>query len=67
MAKDCVILAICRLTLQFDESPHHGAFPKIQILAVEGLLSGTALARYPDVMRGGFAVKSAQVKEKDGD
>jgi hypothetical protein len=54
------------LTLRLDESPYHGACHKIQIFTIEGLLSGTELARYPDLMRSGF-VKSAQVKEKDGD
>lgn len=50
----------------YYESPFYGAFPKIQILTVEGLLSGSESARYPDLSRGGLSFKKAKVEEKKG-
>jgi site-specific DNA-methyltransferase (adenine-specific) len=41
-----------------------GAFPKIQILTIEGLLDGSVGPRYPDMARGGLTFKKAK-KEKD--
>ncbi|NOU00700.1 MAG: site-specific DNA-methyltransferase, partial [Gallionella sp.] len=49
----------------YYESPHHGAFPKIQILTIEGLLSGAEQARYPDMSYGGTTFKEA--KKEIGD
>lgn len=49
----------------YYESPHHGAFPKIQILTIEGLLSGAEQARYPDMSYGGTTFKEA--KKEAGD
>ncbi|MGB8516275.1 MAG: site-specific DNA-methyltransferase [Gallionella sp.] len=49
----------------YYESPHHGAFPKIQILTIAGLLSGTEQARYPDMSYGGATFKTA--KQEKGD
>lgn len=49
-------------TAGFYTSPHHGDFPKIQILTVEGLLSGSESAKYPDMALGGLTFKKA-VKE----
>ena len=43
-----------------------GAFPKIQILTVEDLLSGKEGPRYPDMARGGLNFKKAK-KEKGKD
>mgnify|MGYP003374274477 CR=1 FL=1 len=43
----------------YYESPHHGKYPKIQILTIEGLLSGRERPLYPD-MSGGLTFKKAQ-------
>ena len=52
----------------FYESPLTGkAFPKLQILAIEGLLNGTEQARYPDLGRGGLTFKKAKREEKAAD
>ena len=48
------------------ESPHHGPFPKIQILTVEGLLSGAERARWPDLSQGGQTFKAAKTEGKKG-
>jgi DNA modification methylase len=50
----------------YYQSPAGASFPKIQILTIEGLLSGTEQAVYPDLMRGGLTFKKAkrEVKEK---
>jgi DNA modification methylase len=50
----------------YYDSPHMGAYPKIQILTIEGLLSGTEGPRYPDLTRGGLSFKKAKVEEKKG-
>lgn len=49
----------------FYESPAHGAFPKIQILTIEGLLAGREQPRYPDLARGGHTFR--QAKKEGGD
>ena len=41
------------------ESPHHGAFPRIQLLTIAGLLDGTETARWPDMAQGGHNFKAA--------
>lgn len=46
------------------ESPHHGAFPKIQILTIEGLLSGKQRPQFPDMSRGGQTLKKAKKENK---
>ncbi len=43
----------------FYHAPHHGDFPKIQILTVEGLLNGSEFAHYPDLARGGLTFRKA--------
>ena len=48
-------------------SPHSGAFEKIQILTIEGLLNGTESPRYPDLSRGSTSFKQAKVEEEQGD
>ena len=49
----------------FYTSPVTGlAFPKIQILTVDGLLSGAERALYPDLGRGSTTFKKARVEEK---
>ncbi len=50
----------------YYESPWYGAFPKIQILTIEGLLSGLEKPRYPDPSRGALSFKKAKVEEKKG-
>lgn len=49
----------------FYSSPHFGDFPKIQILTIEGLLSGSERPRYPD-MSGGQTFKKASRELKKG-
>ena len=46
------------------ESPNHGAFPKIQILTLEGLMNGTESPRYVDLSRGGVTFKQAKTEKK---
>ena len=46
------------------ESPHHGAFAKIQILTIEGLLDGTERALFPDLAYGGQTFKKAKAETK---
>ena len=46
------------------ESPHHGAFPKVQILTIEGLLSGKERAQYPDMAYGAQTFKHAKAEAK---
>ncbi len=49
------------------ESPHHGAFPKLQILTIEGLLSGKERAQYPDMAYGAQTFKHAKTEDKKTD
>ena len=42
------------------ESPHHGTFPKLQILTIEGLLSGKQRAQFPDMAMGAQTFKHAK-------
>lgn len=44
----------------FYESPHHGQFPRLQILTIEGLLNGTERPRYPDMAAGAHTFKKAK-------
>ncbi len=46
------------------ESPHHGTFPKIQILTIEGLMSGKERPQFPDMSRGGQTLKQAKKENK---
>jgi hypothetical protein len=50
----------------YYQSPAGANFPKLQILTIEGLLTGTEQPIYPDLMRGGLTFKKAkrEVKEK---
>ena len=48
------------------ESPLHGAFPRIQILTIEGLLHGNERARYPDLSMGAQTIKPAKTEPKTG-
>ena len=41
-----------------------GAFPKIQILTIEDLLSGKEKPKYPDLSRGGLSFKKAKVEKR---
>ena len=44
------------------ESPHHGAFAKIQILTIEDLLSGKTRPQFPDLSRGEQTFKKAKME-----
>ena len=46
------------------ESPHHGAFPRIQILSISGLLDGTERPRWPDLSYGEQNFKKAKNEGK---
>jgi len=49
-------------------SPLTGAkFPKLQVLTIEGLLSGTEQARYPRMDAGGLTFKKAKREEKQAE
>lgn len=48
----------------FYESLQHGQFQKIQILTIEGLLSGHEQARYPDLSQGAHTFRKAK---REGD
>ncbi len=50
----------------FYESPNHGAFPKIQILTIEGLVAGNEAPRYPDLARGAISFRQAKTEKKRG-
>jgi site-specific DNA-methyltransferase (adenine-specific) len=54
-------------TAGFYESPHSRAFPKIQVLTVEGLLSGRESPSYPDLSRGGLSFKKAKTEKPQGE
>lgn len=45
-------------------SPTGHDFPKIQILTIEGLISGRERARYPDLSLGGHTFKKARKEQK---
>ncbi len=47
----------------FYESPHHGQFPRLQILTIEGLMLGHERPRYPDMADGGHTFKKAKVEQ----
>ncbi len=51
----------------FYSSPHHGDFAKIQILTIEGLLSGRERPMYPDMARGAQTFKRAKTEPVKGD
>jgi site-specific DNA-methyltransferase (adenine-specific) len=46
------------------ESPHHGAFPRIQILTIQGLLDGTERPHWPDLSFGEQNFKKAKSEGK---
>ncbi|MDR0578246.1 MAG: restriction endonuclease [Candidatus Accumulibacter sp.] len=48
------------------ESPHHGAFSRIQILTIEELLNGKRPA-WPDLSQGGMTFKKAKREEESAD
>ena len=49
----------------YYESKLGTSYPKIQILTIEGLLSGQQKAEYPDLARGGLTFKKSKPVEKD--
>ena len=48
----------------FYDSPHHGQFPKIQILTIEGLLAETERLKFVDMSYGAQTFKAAKVQER---
>ena len=48
------------------ESPHHGGFPRIQIITIAGLLDGTQRPRWPDLSFGEQNFKKAKAEKKSG-
>ena len=49
----------------YYESPITGvAFPKVQILTIEGLMEGKERAQFPDLSAGGVTFKKAKVEVK---
>lgn len=48
------------LTAGYYQSAHFGAFPKLQILTIEGVLSGAERPLYPDLAQGGLTFKKAE-------
>jgi site-specific DNA-methyltransferase (adenine-specific) len=44
-----------------------GAFPKLQVLTIEGLLSGIESPRYPDLTRGAVSFKKAPQEKPEGE
>lgn len=52
------------LAAGYYTSPHHGDFPKIQILTIEGLLGETERLRFVDMSYGAQTFKAAQVQER---
>lgn len=48
----------------FYDSPHHGAFPKIQILTVEGLLNEHERLNFIDMSYGGQTFKAAKTEAR---
>jgi hypothetical protein len=51
----------------FYESPIGKSFPKIQILTIEGLLSGRQSPQYPDLSRGGLSFKKPKTERQKGE
>lgn len=51
----------------YYQSPHSGSFEKIQILTIEGLLSGAETPRYPDLSRGSTSFKKAKVETAEAE
>lgn len=48
----------------YYDSPLGKSFPKIQILTIAGLLSGSQSPEYPDLSRGGLSFKKPKTEEK---
>jgi hypothetical protein len=52
----------------FYDAPRFGAeYPKLQILTIEGLMSGTERPRYPDLSLGRSTFKRAQIEDVSGE
>jgi hypothetical protein len=52
----------------FYDEPRFGAeYPKLQILTIEGLMSGTERPRYPDLSLGRSTFKRAQIEDVSGE
>lgn len=48
------------LTAGYYQAAHFGAFPKLQILTIEGVLNGVERPLYPDLAQGGLTFKKAE-------
>ena len=55
------------LSAGYYQSPHFGAFPKLQILTIEGVLDGTERPLYPDLSQGGLTFKKAERETPAGE
>ncbi len=55
------------LSAGYYQSPHFGAFPKLQILTIEGVLDGTERPLYPDLSQGGLTFKKAERESPPGE
>lgn len=53
------------ITAGYYASPLLGSYPRLQILTVDGLLSGAERASYPDLSRGGETFKQAKPENPD--
>ncbi len=52
----------------FYDAPRFGSeYPKLQILTIEGLMSGTECPRYPDLTLGRLAFKRAAVNDMEAE
>ena len=52
------------VTAGFHEFPHHGKFPRSQILTTAGLLNRTEPPEYPDMAKGSHTSKKAKKEAK---
>lgn len=50
----------------YESAVMEAAFPKVQILTIEGLLNGREKPNYPDLAKGGINFKKAKVEKKGG-
>jgi len=54
------------VTAGYYHSPLFGDFKKIQILTIDGLLSGVEKPDYPDLSKGGLSFKKAKTENDEG-
>lgn len=51
----------------YYESPIGKSFPKIQIITIQDLLSGSKTPQYPDLARGGLSFRKTKTENKKGE